>query len=1325
MAFPTSVGLALGGLGFLAHAVGRASPGRWLGVGLVILTIATCLFCAAVGFVPTSDEAIASSGVYFDGTMTPIVAGCLMILGCSLWLLAQDPLPFNRLLICAVVLQSACFTGFCSYLFNLKQVSTWWHFTAMSMPTAVCFFVASLSLLGWVRVKAREQHRTWTAVLPFFTSALGITLVVALIAWVSADARRRSNEDVIESARIVGTLSRVEAAMAVGRETRSAQRVIPRLEWQASLNKQREEIFALLSNVRHEGEGLTQPGLSFESLKAHLSRYFDHLGAASPMEGTDGLIEVGRAQTAQGEIHAVIARMMEQGQNEMEQASRAVARFQAHSNVLVIGGSLLSIGLLTAALLVLWGSERGRSQAEDDLLAANSDLDGLVQRRTYALRAANEQLLQSESRFRSLAESMPQIVWTADRQGEVDYYNEHWFAYTGLKPGDSQLPLEVVHPEDREGSVKAWLEAQEQKQVFEYELRLRRADGEYRWFLVRSSPRVIDARGHVAQWIGTSTEIHDQKQLSASLESTVRERTRALAEAQSSLERALSRHQRVVAGIPGMVYEYHLSAEGVSSYPFISHAVQRIFGVTQESVMNDGSLLQKMIVEEDRDVVEGSLLKSMTEVSPWRCEYRIRSVEGAIKWLLLTAVPEKQSDGGFIYFGYVADITERKRMEFDLRESDVRFRTAFEHAGVGMAIVSLDGHFLQVNTRLCAYLGYEREELLAKDFQGITHPEDLEKDLEHVRSLLAGSEPQPHYDLEKRYLHKNGHLVWVHLAVALVRGADGKPAHFVSQVEDITQRKELERNLAEARDNALATARAKSAFLANMSHEIRTPMNGIIGVSGLLMDTSLTAEQREFARLIQQSGDALVSLINDILDFSKLDAGKFRIDSAPFDFRRVVEEIGALLAGSADQKGVELVVDVDPRLDTFLVGDSGRVRQVLTNLVGNAIKFTKQGTVTARVTVTEKAEAHCDLHVEIEDSGIGISREIQRQLFQPFAQADASTMNKFGGTGLGLAISRELVILMGGTIGVESELGEGSTFWVRLRLPKGELLPVPPRVRDGSALNVLLVEDNEDSAYALTRYLSYLGARTRLSATLASAMDALVHGVEQGAPFGLMLVDWRLGIEEGRDLIKRVRSDRRFDFTRLVFMAPGSIHRGKEGESLGDTHLSKPVTFEALQRTLAIAIQGESGEVVDGARPSSSPASELKSLRILLVEDNATNQVVARGVLKKLGYGVQVVGDGLQALRCLETQTFDVILMDCQMPVMDGYETTRRIRSGAVGDTHLHVPIIALTASVMPEERALCASVGMDDYVSKPLKLDDLRSVLERVAGGEFAKTTV
>ncbi len=235
-------------------------------------------------------------------------------------------------------------------------------------------------------------------------------------------------------------------------------------------------------------------------------------------------------------------------------------------------------------------------------------------------------------------------------------------------------------------------------------------------------------------------------------------------------------------------------------------------------------------------------------------------------------------------------------------------------------------------------------------------------------------------------------------------------------------------------------------------------------------------------------------------------------------------------------------------------------------------------------------------------------------------------------------------------------------------------------------------------------------------------MDSLVRGVEQGTPFGLMLVDWRLGIEDGRDLIKRVRSDRRFDFTRIVFMAPGSVHRVKDGEPVGDAHVSKPVTFESLQRTLALAIQGESGGASETAKVSSSLAPELKSLRILLVEDNATNQVVARGVLKKLGYGVQIVGDGLQALRCLETQSFDVILMDCQMPVMDGYEATRKIRSGAVSTAATYIPIIALTASVMPEERTLCASVGMDDYVSKPLKLEDLREVLDRVTKGEFSK---
>ena len=521
----------------------------------------------------------------------------------------------------------------------------------------------------------------------------------------------------------------------------------------------------------------------------------------------------------------------------------------------------------------------------------------------------------------------------------------------------------------------------------------------------------------------------------------------------------------------------------------------------------------------------------------------------------------------------------------ELAASEERFRHAFEFAGIGMAIVALDGRWLRVNKSLCEIVGYAGAELLQKTFQDITHPDDLDTDLALLRDLIDGR--RRFYQMEKRYFHRDGHIVWIRLTASLVRDSAGAPLHIIAQIEDIMERKQLEKNLAHARDQALEASRLKSEFLAMMSHEIRTPMNGVIGMTALLRDSPLTATQADYVRTIESSGDSLLTILNDILDYSKIEAGRIELEIGPFDLRECVNDALDLFAANAREKNIRLDSTIAARVPAWVAGDVTRLRQILVNLVGNAIKFTDAGEVRVRLDAEppDSTTSHQRLTFAVSDTGIGIPSEGMDRLFKSFSQVDASMTRRFGGTGLGLAISKRLAGLMGGTMWVESEPGRGSTFHFTVL--------VEPRVAPKCAA-------------------------PRSSATEADA---------------------------------------------------------------------------TLGRRCP--------------------------LRVLVAEDNPVNQRVATLLLQRLGYRATVVGNGLEALTALELADYDLILMDVEMPEIDGCEATRRIRARRQAPGRPW--IIALTAGAMPEDRERALAAGMNDFLTKPVRTDALSAALARAHASRAA----
>jgi signal transduction histidine kinase/DNA-binding response OmpR family regulator/CHASE1-domain containing sensor protein len=734
---------------------------------------------------------------------------------------------------------------------------------------------------------------------------------------------------------------------------------------------------------------------------------------------------------------------------------------------------------------------------------------------------------------------------------------------------------------------------------------------------------------------------------------------------------------------------------------------------------------------------------------PWRItllagpEYQAASLTKSVLWILpiglVISILLAQAMGRVFsdHLKSEALVLERtrdlRRAQEEIQQAAKRLSMALEAVGEGIFdLRPLEGRILH-NESWSRVMGIDSSAMehsmeTALDW---IHPEDRGLFLYQTESDLE--EDAGPVVVEYRVSNQDNMDRWIQSRSRVVeRAEDGRPSRILGSIADVTERRqaadrllEANRELARARaeaeklaEAALDASKAKSQFLANMSHEIRTPLNGVIGMTGLLLDTGLTYDQRRLVDTAKSSGEALLSLINDILDYSKIEAGKMELESTEFDLRTLLDDMAGTLAMRAYEKDLEFACSADVDVPTRLSGDPGRLRQILLNLAGNAMKFTSWGEVVVRARVElEEPEAYV-LRFEVRDTGIGIPAEKFSSLFRSFSQVDASTTRKFGGTGLGLAISRQLSEMMGGWIGVDSKPGEGSTFWFTAKLSKVRGGETVSDVAPWKDARVLVADDHKESADALVRQLKHLGARPYELESGESALEVFESSCSEGDPFRAVFVDLKMAFGEDVSVARcLVESIKARPETPLVvgmkelgrvledLMVPQGLHKDL---------LTKPVRTSDLTTILAAIFApppvGASASEVAEPQPD---IEDHRPKRILVAEDNPVNQMLIRMLLTKMGYSAQIVGDGAQAVHALETEDFDLVLMDCQMPVLNGFEATRTIRAEGSLVRNRHLPVIALTANAMNEDREECKAAGMDDHIGKPISPEILQARIE------------
>ncbi len=653
----------------------------------------------------------------------------------------------------------------------------------------------------------------------------------------------------------------------------------------------------------------------------------------------------------------------------------------------------------------------------------------------------------------------------------------------------------------------------------------------------------------------------------------------------------------------------------------------------------------------------------------------------------------------------------RREIAF-LTESRERNRAIVDNMADGAAHIDARGCLVAMNHAAQQIFGYTPTEIRGKSLSMLFAEPDRKEAGLHLRQAWTAEKESSHTEItDLRGERKDGSHFPLYLAMSRVDV--GGSQVFTAIVRDLTEAQQQLQTLQRARDEALAADRAKSEFLAMMSHEIRTPMNGVLGMLELLRDSSLTSHQRDLLQTAEKSGELLLNVINDILDFSKIEAGKIELQDIEMDVRGLVEEVTSLVASGARDKPVEVLSFVDPAIPTLVRGDPYRIRQILMNLMGNAVKFTARGEVVVRVTLDRPTEAGWYLRFRVTDTGIGIDPATLATLFRPFTQADASTTRRFGGTGLGLVIAKRLATLMGGGIGVESRPGEGSTFWITL-----DLLAVAKEgereVRDLKGIRVLIVDDNATNRRILEHQLGRWGAHAESVEGGHQALQILQERLDEGRLFDLGILDMQMPEMDGMELARRIKGNAELGPIRLIMLSSLGYPGAEARRSGIEVTLLKPVREGWLYDAVAQVLEKVKPVAKINIVPTRADNQRFNA-QVLVAEDSAVNQKVVTMMLRRFGIEPTLAPDGQAALKALAIGAYDLVLMDVQMPVLGGQEATRLLRAGELergkGE---HIPVIAMTAGVSAQERSACLASGMDDFVAKPVQMASLEAALQQ-----------
>jgi two-component system sensor histidine kinase/response regulator len=850
--------------------------------------------------------------------------------------------------------------------------------------------------------------------------------------------------------------------------------------------------------------------------------------------------------------------------------------------------------------------------------------------------------------------------------------------------------LATIHPEDFERVIHALGSAIDGGAYFMAEYRTLLLDGSVRWLATRGEIS-NDADGTPARIIGTVADITERKYLEASL----RRKTESLTIAQTA------------AGVATMDLNFH------GRNWFASDNLHQMLGIPAATQLNDLNGRLASVHPEDVERVRLAFLGTNRARPSYTCEYRVLLPEGGERWIAEKAEVAHGPENEILrVIGALIDVTDRKRTEAALTSTEKRLartmlgtRDGVWERDMATGRLWFGPHFEELLGMETGELGHSRER-----FWGLMHPDDLERTRQVLDDHLSLGTI---CDVETRVRHKAGHYEWMRFRAQAERDGTGRPTWLAGSMQLVTDRKLAEQSALDAQLAAEAANRAKSSFLANVSHEIRTPMNGVIGMSQILAETDLDPTQREYVDIIRGSAQSLLSLINNVLDLSKIEADRLELEEVDFDMRDVVYDTASATALQAAVKGIELVVDIDADVPVLARGDPVRLRQIIMNLIGNAEKFTHEGHILLRLSCANCRGGSPGVRIEVSDTGIGIPADRLDRLFKSFSQVDSSTTRHYGGTGLGLSIIKRLVERMGGDVSVESEVGKGSKFCVTLPSSSARDQGDPSAL--GAGRRVLIVDDLAPSRHTLATKLRLFS----FEPVTVGSVDEALERLAGGEPFDCVVSDELMPLKGGLDLLAALRSDPRR--ARLPFVMLSLF--GADHAALGewphrpDALGLKPIRAYKLAKLIEQALSGDGVQPPERAAPVKA-LTTFRGHRILLVEDNPVNQRVASRLLQKLDADVTLANNGAEALERLAEGGIDAVLMDCQMPVMDGFTATARIRDLEREEgLGRRLPIIALTANVMTEDRENCIAAGMDAHIGKPIIPTQLADCLSRYLG--------